>query len=497
MIDSTRAATMGPWVRVIAIWSAAIVMAIAWSFVHARRDRWEASSAGLAAAAAGGTGAADGDPGGFPNRRSAGPAPLFSRESLPVERVERIEIVRGTSRIAFERRGEGWWQTEPFAQPADGALLRDLLLRASDLRASRAVEVAGAESAPASTGDAVPLATLGLDPPLAEVRVGFGAESRTLALGRRGVGGRAWLRVDDGPAFAVDPLLHDALVDGDPRRWRSWRLFDRVDAEVDRVVVERTPADPSRPAQRFELERRGPRWRLVAPVDTRVDESVVQALLAALARTEHAGFADDAPQDLALYGLERPLATVELHRRGAVERLEIGSALAKGGSVCARRTDRPPIVLLDQTALAALLPTAAPFVDPRPCGLVRADVRHVRIRDPKGEPLVELERSLDGWSLVGSDGTKRPARDASVRALLERLVDARAQELALQPMPPELLVATIELTPVSGAPVVLRVAREVETGKWAIDESDDALRVFPASFGLPLDARSYEVELGE
>lgn len=457
------------WRHAVLVWACAIAVVGAWAVVHQR--------------GVGRSRSVDQDAlsqrGGF--------TPVFVGSGLPIERVDRVELRRRNGHVVFERRDDGWRQQEPFDQPADGAQIRNMLVRAADLRAGRRV-----------AAESVDLASLGLAPAQAELTLSFDGESHRLQLGRRGVGGRAWLRLDDGPALAVDPSLHDALLEGDPRRWRSWRLFDLVGTESDRLVFDRTPADPARPPQRFALEKRGARWHMTEPFRTRVDQATVEALLGALARVEHAGFVEDDPKDLALFGLERPIASVEVHsiRRGndrtpVVERLEIGSALAQGGSICARRMDRPPIMLLEQTTLAALVPSPAAFVDPRPCGVLPEDIRRVRMRDGQGTLTVELERTLDGWMVVDGDGAKVPARAAAIGLLFDRLCVARAQELALQPMPPELLVATIELTPTSGPPVIVRVGREGEAGKWALDESDDVLRIFPPSLELPLDRSAF------
>lgn len=477
----------------MAAWGIALLLAIALALA------WHRGGAGSVR---------EGDVAGSGDRR--GPAPILSRESLPIERVDRISIKAGGGPLVFERGDEGWRQVQPFIQAADGAQLRELLVRVSEVRASRAVN--------ASVAD---MAALGLEPPQAEVTIAWGAESRRIRLGRRGVGGRAWLRVDDGPPLAADPAAHEAILDSDPRRWRSWRLFDRVGASTDRLVVHRTPADGRREPQTLELERKEGRWSMLAPWRTRVDASAIDGVLSALSRAEHSGFLDDAPEDLALYGLERPIASVEawsIERRardGSVEqqrvseRIEIGSGLVQGGSLSARRIDRPPVVLLDQAALAALLPAPVALVDPRPCGHAPADIRTVRVRDREGRLRFQLDRSLEGWTLreasgageQGIDGALAPteaelevagpASPTAVQQLLERLTAARAPELALQPMPEALRVATIEVVPTLGPSSIIRVARESEQGKWALDESDDVLRVFPPSFDLPLEAALY------
>lgn len=461
---------MNPWRAAIIIWIIAIMLGGAWLALAMRSDR--------------AAGASDRNSSGAPAA-----ALLLTPEAWPIERIDGIEVRRGGGSLRFERRGDGWFQIDPYDQPAEGAALRELLLLAAERRVSSRTKVSE-----------VDLAALGLSPPQAELIATAGGRSTRLQLGRRSVGGRAWIRVDEGDAISTQAVLHDALLDGDLRQLRSWRLFDRIGSETDRIVVNRTPLDPARPAQRLELERIGGAWRMVAPFRTRVDAAPVEALLGALARIEHAGFADDAPADLALYGLERPIASIEVHTpvrgRGTnepplIERIEIGSSLAQGGAICARRSDRPAVVLLDATALAALMPLPETFPDPTVLGIKPEDVRGIRVRAAEGALLVELERTLDGWMIVGADGARAPAQGPAIGLLLERLTATRATALALHPMPAELLLATIEVVPSIGEARVVRVAREPNDGRWALDESDEVLRIFPASFELPLDPRLF------
>lgn len=453
-----------PWRGVMAAWIVALLLAVVFAGA-----RWATATGGSAS-----NGATDGAP-------RSGPRPVFAPGAVPIDRVERIRVRRDGADLEFRRTPAGWTQVTPFEQPADGAQLRDLLVRAVDARVTRTTDAARAD-----------LAALGLEPPLALLELGWEGGSTRLSLGRRGVGGRAWLRVDDGPALAVDPALHDSIIDADPRRWRSWRLFDRAGADTRRIVIERTPMDGTGTPQRIELVRTEGRWRLESPIRARADSRAVETLLSALGRVEHSGFVDERPTDLSLYGLERPIASVELVA-GATdgagsERMLIGSGLVQGGALCARRDDRPPIVLLDRTAIAALLPPPAALVDGRACAVDPTDIRVIRVRDPDGALRFELTRTLDGWRLLEPGRESVAAREASIAALLERLVAARAQELAIQAMPEDLVTARVEIVPSVGPPTVVRVAREKGDGKWALDESDDCLRVFPPSFDPPLDA---------
>ncbi|MBM4112468.1 MAG: DUF4340 domain-containing protein [Phycisphaerae bacterium] len=464
----TNRRSSAPWRSAIVAWCAAIALGGALAGMRLAGSRDSAIDAA-------------GEPTSSSEGRR-GPRPVFAgSRAIPVDRVDRIALSRHGATLEFAKRADGWMQTRPFEQPADGAQIREMLVRLADLRFVRE-----------AAADSATLAGLGLEPASAALTVGFGDETVTLRIGRRGVGGRGWARVDMGPALAVDPAIHESILEADPRRWRSWRLFDRVGAGTQRVVVVRSPISADRPAQRIEIVRDGGRWRLVSPVATRADSRAVDALLAALARAEHSGFVDDAPKDDALYGLEHAIASVEtVGADASSERVEIGAGLVKGGALCARRSDRPSIVLLDPMALAALLPPAEALIDARACEIDPTDARTLRVLEPDGRLRLTLSRSLDGWTLELPGGESTPARADVVSSLLERLVSARAQALAIQPMPEELRVADIEIVPSVGGPVTVRVARERNEGNWALDESDDVLRVFPPGFDPPLDAARF------
>ncbi|MFO0895126.1 MAG: DUF4340 domain-containing protein [Phycisphaerales bacterium] len=422
-----------------------------------------------------------------PSAGSAAPGsagqPVVAEGRLPVDRVDGVTVTRGGHTLQFRREGDGWWQVAPWRQPAEAAALRDVLLRLADLRATRRVDGGGAE--------------LGLDPPEAQLEVTWPDGRVAVALGRRSVGGRAWARGPDGAAWSVDPALHDAILDADLREWRSWRLFEGAGVEGRRVEILRTPLESSRPPSRLVLERRDGRWSMIEPARTRVDAKALEAVVTALARVRHSGFVDESPADLALYGLARPIAAVAISggTPAVEERVEIGSAVAEGGMACGRRTDRPPVFLLDAAALQALLPPPAAFVEPTGCGVAPADVERLRIVPASGSGAPwTLRRTLDGWLVAAEGAAESPASGPAVESLLARLCTARAGEIALQAPPKELLLATVEVWPIGASrPVTLRVAREGPGGKWAIDESDDVLRVFPPSFGLELDPGRYRV----
>jgi len=423
----------------------------------------------------------------------SGPRPLLAAGELPVDRVEAIRIERaGESSLRFERRGGRWWQVEPFEHPMDPVSMRRHATAAEGLRSSRAVEVEDA-------------AALGLDPPLGTATFEWrDAEDRphsiSLDLGRRGVAGRAWIRRrGEEMAHAVGATLHDRVLDGEPRTWRQRRLLETPENGVDRIAIELV-GSPT-----VAMERNGRRWSLTAPFRTRLDPSAMEDWIAALARIEAAAFFDDEAEDLATYGLDRPAERLVLERRaidddGEVswdrESLEIGSLFGPGSTDrFARLAGRPTVVLLAEGGRAAALRPLASLIDPTGSGATPSQVGAIEIR--RGDGAFRLRRQLDGFVAESLDVSGEvvetvPCEPARANALLDALAETRAPEISITPFPQELSEATVILEDLAGRPLdAVRIAREPERGRWALENGDDVLRIFSDSFALELDPTAY------
>ena len=419
---------------------------------------------------------------------------LFAPEEIPLEQVDRVELVRGPGpAMVFVRTGDGWKQSQPFEHPADAATLREVIDVAASLESTRAVD-------PASI-DAEARAALGLDPALARLTLSWAGGARTIELGRRTVAGRAWVHVAGrAEAASVDAGLHALAVDGDPRQWRSTRLMDAGNADIGRIEVRYGTA----PGQRLVLARAAGKWRIESPAATRADPESVRGYLEGLSRAEADAFVVDRPDDLGTFGLDAPERGVRVLRAGAgadavpVGSVEVGVPAAEGAQErFARIAGRPTVVQLGTKALAALFPPLAYFVDPRGCDAVPADVRAVTFTafDPAGAPAAapafRLERALDGWTIAVGKDTAGPADGERARRLLAQLCEARAPAVAFQRMPDALRLGEFRLYGAGGKEIaVVRVAREPE-GQWALDNEDGVLRVFPAGFELATEPRPY------
>ena len=450
-------------------------------------------------------------------------ASLFAADEIPLEQIDRIELTRSNEEpIVFVRTATGWIQQSPFAHPADPASIREVIDVSAALQTTRAVD-------PASI-DPEARAALGLTPPAATLKLAWPGGERSVELGRRTVAGRAWAHVvGRAEAASIDASLHAIAVDGDPRQWRSTRLYEPGPADVGGIELRYGLA----PSQRLTLARAAGKWRIESPVSTRADADAVRGYLEALARAQADAFVTDSPNDWSTFGLSAPERTVRLYAAnvaanaatgdaavGAASRtpalppaitvgaIDVGVTAAEGAQErFGRIAERETVVQLGTKALAALFPPPAFFVDPRGSDVVQADVRAVTFTafDPTGvsdaaatapgatpAPAFRLERTLDGWNITTPGADPRPASTERARKLLAQLCEARAPAVAFQRMPEALRIGEFTLFGAGGAQLArVRLAHEPD-GQWAIDSDDGVLRVFPKGFDLAIDAAAYQ-----
>jgi len=412
-------------------------------------------------------------------------------------RAEAVDMVRvmvgGGPAVSWRRDGAGWRQHEPFECRVDGAAIDTLLGVALALRAD-APENAESPSALRAAAR--------LDTPLVTLELGMGDALRTVALGRRLPGGRAWIEVDPSSGSVpqvADGSLHGMLLELDPRQWRDARLFSRADVECDGVSAELRGRDGI--SRRIELARRGAGWQLVAPISTRADRAAVERWIEALARARALGVVTDAAPSLAAFGLDAPFGVVEVRstrrvpegdsvrEERTVERVELGAPVRPGAEErYARVEGRPDVLELDAASAATFMPLPMALVEATATGVRAADVREVVVE--RDDVSWTATRDGAGWRVVREGaGDSGPVDAQPVDALLSLLCESRASDISLHPAPAELTVATVRLVGFDGRMrATVRISRERDGGRWGMDDGSGVLRVWPASAALPLDA---------
>lgn len=409
-----------------------------------------------------------------------------------------VDVVRvkvgAAPAVSWRRDAAGWRQVEPFDCRVDGAAIDTLVAAAVTLEADAPERATG--------GDAL-LAAARLDAPLVIVELGRGSDVRTLALGRRLPGGRAWIRVDPatgGSPQVADGALHGLLLELDPRQWRDARLFTRADVECDSVSAQLRGRDGV--PRTIELARQGAQWQLVAPITTRADRAAVERWLEALARARALGVVTDSAANLAAFGLDAPFGAVEVRatrrvpdgdavrEEKVVERVEIGSPVRPGTEErYARIAGRPDVLEIDAASAATFMPLPMALVEATATGVRTADVREIAV-EQDGQVTWSAARDGAGWRVRGAAGGEpEPVDSRPVESLLTLLCDGRASDISLHPAPPELTVGTVALLGFDGRTLAsVRISRERDGGRWGMDDGSGVLRVWPSSTEVPLEA---------
>ncbi|MFK7959368.1 MAG: DUF4340 domain-containing protein [Phycisphaerales bacterium] len=410
---------------------------------------------------------------------------------------ESMRLVRdGEPERRYARNGDGNWnQIAPLNHPVDSFSVQRTARLLANLRAIDRLSAAEAGE--------VPDAVLGLDPPRARLSFTWpGGAEVSVALGRRGIGGRAYARLAGGDeTLVVGQELHDRAVAMDPREWRDRAIFGDVAADsASSVTISTGP-------NRVRLERDRREWRLREPVDTRVSPAALDELLRTLAAARLSGFILDQPPDTAAFGLVPPAATVELalsrpgQEEPEIRRLFLGAeagagttdrfAMVEGRDTVIRVPGRlVQVFARDPVAWASLTAVSS----------VPADVGRVRILRPNLE--IVLRREGEGWKMaVGRDGETPGAETDIPRGEADRLLDllGTVQAAGIQSgrLTPEVDAATVVIEDFAFAPLgTVRIAAD-PSGIWVMDSGEGVLRVYPEGIAPPLDPETLGGRLGD
>ena len=397
--------------------------------------------------------------------------------ALPMDSIARIDLDNNGQQWAFVREPDGWWQTFPFRHRMNTDLLMAIPSAAQSLTVRDAIDPQ-ASALPSA-------ASLGLDPPVASVRLTGDASTdhaiREVNLGRWGMAGHAWVsRGDDGPVLVVDGTLHELLASEPPQTWRDLRLFPWVSVDADRL--ERTVS-----GETLSLARDGRSWRILSPLPTRADAQAVMQHLSEIAGVTAEAVLLDQPSDIGAFGLAPPIARVYVASGNHESTLLVGERV--GGA----SQDRygmiegvPSILRVSAKNVGRLLGDPTALVDHMGTDVAQPDVAAIRIRTMGWDLL--LERSLGQWREHGGGEVVSSA----VERLLTGLLATRAVEVALhETYPQELEVAVVTLIDADGGPLdTVRLLREPlppeAHGRWALENGDRVLRILPEGVDLPV-----------
>jgi len=297
-----------------------------------------------------------------------------------------------------------------------------------------------------------------------------GKEEVKIYLGRKTLGGRAYAQVGNEKPVIIDQSIHRRVIDMDYRLWRDVRLFP--DFAIDGLRIERIVNQ-----NRLILDRSSGRWEMNQPVPTRVSQNALLEWVGKLASLRANSFVIDVPEDLALFGLENPVASfLTTNQNGETNTLLIGGRVSAGSQDrYVMLKGRPVIDKVPWEELSELFLQAEYLIDATSSAVSRFDIKQLTIRIGKHE--VTVQRKLDQW--IHTDGI--PVDATEVDALLTWLLDTTPQSVLIAPYPRESEIATVTLEGYDLLPLdTIRIALDSTTSGLILENGDNVLRLHSA-----------------
>ena len=391
--------------------------------------------------------------------------PILQHVAIAFNDVNRIELQRADERLLFERTDGIWWQTQPFACRMDTSSMVALVERVQGLLLLG--DVSGEVSKEA----------IGLGQGAHSLSLATTTNKITIHLGRLMLGGRAYASVDDGVPVVVSQSLHRLAVETDHRYWRDIRLFPDMAVDIQRI--ERRIDNDT-----LVIDQSSGKWMIREPVSARVHEAALVEWIGRLASLKLGSFVVDEPEDLALFSLLSPRASIAVtNSAGDTRMLLIGGRVSAGSQDrYVKLNDTPMVFRMRWDALSQLFPSTEIIAAPTGSGVSLFDVKRIRIAIKNGETI--LRRELEAW--VDETRGDRVVDQAEVRQLLEWLLESHPTSVAIGPYPRELQVATITFEGYDRMPMdTVRIAVQ-DDGNWILDNGEHVLRLHPAEAGKVL-----------
>lgn len=195
------------------------------------------------------------------------------------------------------------------------------------------------------------------------------------------------------------------------------RLFRAVEEDIDTVSIKKADA-------LIVLKREGDGWRLTEPVHATADSAEVASLLHTLLEAKDERRIEEAPHNLADYGLEHPSIRLSLTLKGGrmLPTLLLGDLNPNGRSVYAKRPDRSAVFLVTVMMRLRTDKTPDDFRDKTLLAMDPNAITQIELIG-KGQPINVSRADRKGWEITTP--TKARADPAVIGKLLWTIKDAR------------------------------------------------------------------------
>jgi hypothetical protein len=298
------------------------------------------------------------------------------------------------------------------------------------------------------------------------------------------IGARTYVRRGDEPKILLAASSLQFAVTKQAKDLREKQILAFQDDQVKKVEIVRDDGKNT-----TLVRKDGDAW-VLDPGGLPADLTEVRSYLSSLRSARAVEFPDDAPADLAKYGLTKPRLTVRVGTGTDADAKT--SALVFGGEttvnsakqVYAKREDAAPVYAVGDWAFRSLNKTTDELRDKSVLGFDAARVHEARIERKDGG-VVTLARADAGWKVEGA-GDKAP-NDGAITRFLDDLRELRGSEVAAEP-PGDLARFGLAAPDVR---IVLTDKDEQPIGTVLAAKKDGKYYVMRADGPLVFEARDY------
>jgi len=334
--------------------------------------------------------------------------------------ISGIDLVYPDREIALAKGDKGWRLTKPVDAAADDTAVTSLLGSLAGAEVQKTIDELPADLGP-----------FGLDKPTVTVRLTLkSGEVPPIAVGKNtAIGGKTYVRKDDEKkVYLITSSLGFAL-NKQAKDLRDKQLLAFQDDDVSWVTI------AAGDGKTTTLVRKDKDSWTVDPGDYPADLTEVRSYLSSLRSTRAVDFPDEAPSDLAKYGLDKPTLTVTVYtgKDGkASQALSIGKETTEGTQkqVYAKTASAPTVYALGDWAVHSLTKDVAALRDKTVLGFDASRVGKVALARKDGAALTMARGAAEAWSVEGAAGK---AKDTMIARFLDDVHDLRGSDIAAEP----------------------------------------------------------------
>jgi len=323
-----------------------------------------------------------------------------------------IELDFPDRQIVLQKDGASWKLVKPIDAKADDAVMQSILQVLTSAEVQRTLDELPKDLAP-----------FGLDRPNPSVTLTAksGAVPAIHVGTQTKIGQKTYVRLGDEPKLLLSPSNLKVGLDKQVKDLRDKTMLAFGEG-VTRLEIASAGGPP------VVLTRTGEESWSVGPGDYPADETEVRSYLATLRGTRALEFADDAPTDLAKYGLAEPALRITV-TAGAGDAAK-SSTLSLGGEtpagqtkqLYAMTTDRPGVATVGDFTQKNLDKSVTTFRDKTVFRFDPEQVARVELERREGAG-VNVERAADGAWTMPSAKKGTPAEMETQSVTIGRLLD--------------------------------------------------------------------------